>query len=179
MSVARRCLTIALVLFCSAPLAFALAALAVAAAEDAVISLHWPRAEAVITAVAPLPRRPKNTFPFDLRLAVETPDGRIVGAAAARAITREKSWSAPLRPPQVGERLPVLLDPGRPDVVVPVEALTSRWFGLLLALLLFCLAYFAWVLATLVVFWPRRCRTSGSGGRAVAAVSSPPPTRRL
>jgi len=107
------------------------------ALRDAWISLTWPRADAIVTAVGPPgPRlngfREAKGLPYPVSLSVEGPDGQRQEAPALAPLTSAYSTREPVPeggsrpPPRVGDRLVVHLHPSGDGRVMPRDALRDR-----------------------------------------------------
>lgn len=100
------------------------------------IVLTWPRVEAtVLGEPQPGPRVHKRGYPYDLTLRATLPDGREVTGHTLKPVF---SPFTPTNPPpsghlkaqpRPGDRLPVYVDPGAPERMMPREALFSFWWA--------------------------------------------------
>lgn len=108
------------------------------ALRHAWISLTWPQAEAVITAVPPHGERRSGVresrgHPYPVRVSVQTAEGRGVQARMMEPLTSLYSnlQAVPdgiIRPPpRVGDRLAVHLHPAGDGRAMPRATLRDRW----------------------------------------------------
>ncbi len=107
------------------------------------ISLTWPQAEAVITAVPPHGERrsgfrESKGYPYPVGASVQTAEGRSVEARMLEPLTSVHSNLRPVPdgvigpPPRVGDRLVVHLHPAGDGRAMPRENLRDRTGSLMI-----------------------------------------------
>lgn len=103
---------------------------------------HWPRTEAEIVAVL-REYSGKGGPTFDLRLRATLPDGFAITGQTIERHPLRTSWSEPRRPPEVGDRLTVLLDPADHRRMATAASLGGATSFLIWSIVFFAFAAFS------------------------------------